>query len=235
MGIYWIQAVELCVVAVAEGLLDGQGDTMTGCGKGSAPVGRLWGRWSSYRKGTRVSPCSFPVCGTALVSSHPQSSLSRPAGVLPSSLSPRPTQMWLMDAIPGVTPTAGCRLGAALEQLCSTHRVPNSREPLIAWCATDLESFQVNFLLLFLSFRIFARFVGLGRRKKLENCLGFAYLLKALRRKRSWRWLGAVHRVVLSSGSGEVEGWHEMLFLMDMESFGGILPLNFPMLQFSHL
>lgn len=235
MGIYWIQAVELCFVAVAEGLLDGQGDTVMGCGKGSAPVGRLWGRWSSYRKGTQVSPCSLPVSGTALGSSHPQSSLSRPAGVLPSSMSPRPTQMWLMDAIPGATPTASCGLGAALEQLCSTHRVPNPREPLIVWCATGLESFQVNFLLLFLSFRIFARFMGLGHRKKLENCLGFAYLLKALRRKRSWRWLGVVHRVVLSSGSGEVESWREMLLLMGTESFGGILPLNFSTLQFSHL
>lgn len=33
------KAVELCFVAVAEGLLDGPGDTVTGCGKDSAAVG----------------------------------------------------------------------------------------------------------------------------------------------------------------------------------------------------
>lgn len=53
----------------------------------------------------------------------------------------------------------------------SSHRVSRVQP-------TELESCQVNFLLLFLSLPIFARFVGLGHRKKLENYLGFAYLLK---------------------------------------------------------
>ena len=71
------------------GLADGQGDTMTGCGKGSAPMRRPRGRWGSCIKGMQVSPCSAPVSGTGLFSFHPQSSPSRPAGVLPSSVPPQ--------------------------------------------------------------------------------------------------------------------------------------------------